>query len=539
MQIVAVGQQDNHVRGRAARELIDLNPDNGEIGWNKKLTYTIARNADVVNKLNLSVRVGAAPDGFRWKRCWPLYFVKKFTLTIGGQEIWTTNSDLLRMKYLIDGLQTSQDWQSVLPNVPLEMTQTPSECLFDFGDEERTRLSTTPHDIYFEPLSLHELIQMEHKIPLVCLAFHDVQLLLETGSFEDCVERIGERDQHMVPMPQVQKCVFSTLFTFLDIEERRVIARTNPTTQTKHLNHASEIFEKPANGPLRIYSSASNHCSAAYIWITDEAGNEIPDQVLENLEIKFNNQTRQVLSGFQSRMGMRPLLPHPTLSNTKSQNLYYISYYPGRKDADGFEQGVNFGRIDAHGINFTFYPEAPQRMKIHLVHRDQSKLQFTHGMAGLVYGMHALLIGNMEHLRQRAQALVAATQTPATVIFENTDQAINIAADEKSCMITWVNFKEGDVVQQCLQCKKIMNSDAMDKWMKDHPRNQKCVHCQRPYNATTFRKGKAHLTFDDQIENEAEQVSLVLRQPAAPSGTFTRFFSFLGFGTAAVHPHSQ
>ncbi len=548
-QLVAQGHIDRHIQNRAVRETIELIPhDRGTIGWNQVSRTNFTRNGDIVTKVNLGLRVGTAPEGYRWKRCWPLYFVKKFSLEIGGGTVFQTNSETLRMKYLIDGLQTYPDTGSVIPNTTPQITQTPPECLFDFSEQERTRLSTRPHEVLFEPLCLSELIRMEHKIPLICLAFHNVTIVLETSGIEDCLEPIG---QERLALPAnrnalIQKSSLTGLYTYLDTEERRALAMSSPSTITKHYSHSAEIFEKPADGPLRVHVRACTNTSAAYIWITDEHNNELPSQVLDKLGVFFNSHLREEITGFHSRMGVRQLLPHPTLPNTKSQNLYYISYYPGRHDENGFEQGMHFGRIDNSRLDFTFYPDAPQRMKIHLVHREQNELRFMSGMAGLYYSGDSLEISREPY---RNRSIPRRHPAPA---FENTDQLIEISAEEKKCMITWNDFVEGEAVQQCLACRKIIGSEALDNWLRQRPHNKKCIHCQGPYSVTTFRKGRAHLTFEVTVgEQEQEEEQPLVRgralperhlygreaqPPQPPQGILNWIFSWFGAGNTQVHP---
>ena len=522
INLIAVGNQDRLVENRATRQQFDLEPQT-EIGWGKRLQYKIERHADVINKVNLSIKVGPAPEGYRWKRCWPLHFVKNLTLDIGGRTMWETNSESLRMKYLIDGLKISHDWSA---NAPFEMLQTPPECIFDYNDEERTRLSTASQEVFFEPLRLNELIHMQHKLPILALQFHEVYLRLETNTITECLEPIGDIEMPVDVDSIVTSCKFAALYTFLDRDERRALAQANHESQTKHFSHCSGIFEKPADGvPLKTYIGANNYCSAAYIWITDERGNEIPTQVLDGLIVAFNGQERERLSGFQSRMGVRPLLPHPTLPNTKSQNLYYISYYPGRREANGLEQGMNFSRLDNYTIDFKFAVGAPQRMKINIIHREQNVIRFVYGMAGLVYATDPGGIFTEAMHRDREQAPSVGTQ----VVFENTDQPIRISEDERACMVTYENFAEGGVVQQCITCNKTFDSIALDNWLKTRV-VKKCVHCQGPYNTTTFRKGKAHLTFDAK-----EEVPLL---PIAEQriGFVARLLQGIGFAVP-VNPH--
>lgn len=491
IDLLAVGNQNRNERvPRATRECIEI-PADGRIGWNTGSIFTVARNGDCITKLNLHLKVGPAPDGFRWKRCWPLHFVKSLKLEIGGQEMWQTNSEALQMKYLIDGLRVAHSWAT--PNTPLEMLQTPPECIFDYGEEERTRLSTEPHEILFEPICLDETLQNDYKIPLLNLAFHEVRLRLQTSEIEKCLEPIWPGNPGVLPGNVnriLEDCKFKGLYTFLETDERRALAQQQIQTQTKHFVHCVDVFDKPLedNQELNINIDAGGICSAAYLWMTDEHGNEIPGQVINRMRVMFNANQREELTGFQSRTAVRQLLPHPTLPNTKSQNLYFISYSSGRREENGQEHGTNFSRLDRYALKLYLGPHAPQRMKIHIVHRSQNCLDIRHGMAGLRFQNGNFSISRREIISNTGQII---ERVP--VVFENTDQAINISeGGEKMCMISYEEFKQGDVVQQCFACKKVFFSETLDKWFST--RNIcKCVHCQGPYNTTTFRKGVAHM----------------------------------------------
>lgn len=529
IQLVAVGQQDIHLQNKASQQYINLRPGLVLAGWDKPLEYTLERHGDTVTKLYFKSKVGAAPEGYRWKNCWPLHFLKKLTVSIGGQIIWSTNTDALRMKYLIDGLRSANHWAS--PTTPIEDLKTPPECLFDYSEAERTRLSREPHEVFFEPLSLDELIQNKYKLPLVKLAFHEVRVNIETGKMEDCLEPI-EQPARAPPLVAddtlLQHCGFSGLYTFLDTEERRVLAQQNIETETKHYGHCSSAFEVPPTRNLEVDLIADTLASAAYIWITDTEGNEIPRQVVDEMKIMFNGNQRETLTGFQSRTAVRQTLPHPTLPNTRSQNLYYISYFDGRIEPNGLEQGANLRRLDDYSIKFQFTEGVPQNIKINVIHRGQNTLRFMHGMAGLrfVDGGYTIRL----YVRQ-ARAVRHPPNVIQEIEFTNTDQLIDILEDEKACMITYVPFKENDVVQKCNTCKKVFDSTSLDNWMKTRGSNRKCIHCQGPYNTTTFCKGKAHLLFE--VEEQPVE-PLIPQQEKENQGILGRIMRAVGL---AERPH--
>ena len=157
-----------------------------------------------------------------------------------------------------------------------------------------------------------------------------------------------------------------------------------------------------------------------------------------------------------------------------------------------------------------------------------------HGMAGLRFVDGAY---NIRRYVARAPAALRAYMMGGFQVeeikFENTDHLIDISEDEKACMITYMDFKENDVVQKCNTCKKVFDSAALDNWLKTRGSNRKCVHCQGPYNATTFCKGKAHLTYE---KEEDRLIEAAEPQPEQQQGVLGRIMRIVGFGN---RPHGD
>lgn len=487
------------IHNRATRDLIRMLAQ-PSIEWSSQKSIRVERAADLLNKIHLNIKVGPAPTGYRWKRCWPFHFVKDLELQIGGLVYWETCTNTLQMEYLMHGLQRYPDWLANISRTPPEELVRPPQSVFDYGEEERTKLSRDSHEISFEPLSLKHLIHSRYGIPMVALQYHNVILQITTASVADCLEPIDPEAVADLPNPhaELQKCEFAFEMKFLDTEERRHVARITHEFQTKHMEYCSAIFYQTNEREIQTWIKAYTNCSAASLWITDEQDREIPSQVVEEFSVLFNGQQRHKLSGHQSRFDMRDQLPFPTLNNTKSQNLYYISYYSGRTDPRGFEQGANFSEIDRYELKIRCREGAPQRIKIHMLHRAQNFCCIMSGMAGTTYTNHGFQLRREAPPPRPVVPIVPQTsQTPAAtlLVFPNTDQLIEIHEEDNVCPITYEEFKEGDLVQQCLECKKVMSSAAMDTWFSQpaNQNNKKCVHCRQPYSLTTFRKGKAHL----------------------------------------------
>jgi hypothetical protein len=300
--------------------------------------------------------------------------------------------------------------------------------------------------------------------------------------------------------------------------------------------YCSDVFDVPANRELLTYIHAELLCSAAYIWITDEHDAELPSQIVDNIKVLFNGNTRHDFTGHQSRFIVRDELPHQTLPNTKSQNLYNISYFSGRVEENGIEQGANFSRLDNYSIKFNFSQAAPPRIKIHMIHRAQNTMRVMHGMAGLVFMLESFRI-SFQPVERPSRPLLSDYVKPE---FQNTDQLIDVQEDDKTCLITYQDFEEGDIVQQCLNCKKVMTSSHLDTWYShpDRRKDQKCIHCRQPYNANTFRKGKVHLVpkalavVEAAAAVDADDVALLPqeKEPVQRQGILGRLFHMFGGG---------
>ena len=81
----------------------------------------------------------------------------------------------------------------------------------------------------------------------------------------------------------------------------------------------------------------------------------------------------------------------------------------------------------------------------------------------------------------------------ASLTFPNTDQLIHVSAEDV-CMISEKPFKNGELVDQCNQCKKVFTTAMLQQRLSTrNPDEHKCIHCSKEYNTNTFIRGKAHI----------------------------------------------
>jgi hypothetical protein len=362
------------------------------------------------------------------------------------------------------------------------------ELTFDYDENTRTKLSREEHEVIIEPINLKDVLcNNKIGIPLIKLVYHEVRIIVNFGSLDDCIEPIGDNPPPIINQNQYMlEGDIIGLYTSYDTEERRRIALSRAHYITKHNNTLSGIISKQHRF---IGINVERICSAAYIHITDMNGNEIPRQVLNSIRLNINNCISK-FSGFQSRHQMRNNLPHITKPNNESKNLYYISYWPGRTNQRGAEQGLNLSHIDSYRFEIEFENWVPDdiQYKIHINHRSQNILRMMSGMAGLQfeYGNNRI-IGIQDHpIETLPRAL-------ASLTFPNTDQLIQVSADDV-CMISEKPFKNGELVDQCNQCKKVFTTAMLQQRLSTrNPDEHKCIHCSKEYNTNTFIRGKAHI----------------------------------------------
>ena len=475
MQLIADGQQNNTMNLQNYNTVesyknIDLARNN--IGFNKDINFLFTRYGDTIKEVLFNIKMNPAPRGWHYKQSWYTHFFKKIELTIGGATIFSINSQMLQMEHLIHG-ETG-----------------PKELTFNYPTiEERIEKSRNAHEVIVEPLKLSKLIH-SGLIRMICLVYNEVRIIIRTGSLDDILEQDGTALR--VPIQEahdtfIQSLKLNGLYQYLDTVPRRHMA-THGSYEDIIKQNCYMSEETRTNQRTHLIFNQGNICSALYIWVTDENNNEIPNQVVSNIKIKLNGYDRIDSSGFHCRHINKNNLPFPTVTNDKSQNLYYISYFSGLNRENGAENGLNTSLIDNYTCEIDWVNNINMNVRIHFVHRSNNILRTQSGMAGLAYVGNVGNVGNVAAIRNPPNVVPNPIQG---IEFENTEQIIDIHCDEL-CMLTQDTFEEGTMVDYCNQCKKAFTTELLKQWMTIQI-NKKCAHCRNPYNINTFKRGKVHL----------------------------------------------
>lgn len=415
------------------------------LGRVMQMTQRVPRDADTLNKILFHLHT-FDPEGYRWKPNWVYSFVKRLVIKIGGHVICETNTQQLWMEHRIHGKHYVEEDGEVL----------------------------------FEPLKVSEIfLDPTKRLPLIAIAFHNVDVVVDFGDVLDCLEPTQDNPP---PLPNnlFYDCSILYEYGYLDRTERTNISTERHRLPIRHNQYCS--CELDTETETKIHIGQNGICSAAYLWITDENDCEIP-RALERIHVKAGGHIRWDLSGLQCRTQMRSLLPHSTPDHTQTENLYFLSYFPGRRSEDGLEQGFNLTQVDMYSWELFFRAGVPPRIKLHIVHRVQNRLLVASGMA------LPAINTNFSYTRV-VQNVPLVERVPVTT------EPIDILPG-KVCMITYTEFENGEQVEKCNQCREVFHSEALQRWLAGKPiHQQKCVHCSFPYNTTNFQRGRASISAD-------------------------------------------
>lgn len=336
----------------------EYNKLNLSIEFNKSCSVVIPKLGDNLIGLYLTLTMKELPDGLRYKRNWILHAIKNVSLSMNNKEVFNATKEWLNMQNLIFNTNVNNN-----------------KLLFNYDDATRTELSKNEHTIVFEPFNLKDLICSYYGITLLNMRSCDIEIKIDFGSFNDCIEQY--KDISLQKETSFNHYIITSYlncyYQYLDTSERRMIAANTSNTIIKQFKNNSVTV---TNKNKKFKVEGSSLCSAAYIHITDLQGNEIPKQVIKYIKIYLNGVVLQKINGYNSKYLINKDLPHDTKSNDISENLYYISYFNGKKTKIGVEHGLNFSRIDTICLEFTYENWMPYDMqfKLNISHRINNML---------------------------------------------------------------------------------------------------------------------------------------------------------------------
>ncbi len=248
MQLVAYGAQDIYLTGNpqitffkvvyrrhtnfsmeSIEQTFNGNPDFG-----KKVSCTISRNGDLVNRVYLEAKLPeiALPNGKTSKACWTNYIghalIKSVEVEIGGQRIDKHYGEWMHI------------WN--------ELTQSPGHkngyAAMVGNTDALTKYDAAtidPSPSLYIPLQFWFCRNPGLALPLIALQYHEVKINIEFNDWDNCVRRSAEGPGEMGVAPAMLGSVSLYVdYIYLDTDERRRFAQVSHEYLIEQLQFTGE-----------------------------------------------------------------------------------------------------------------------------------------------------------------------------------------------------------------------------------------------------------------------------------------------------------
>ena len=271
---------------------------------------------DVLKSVHFRIKAAALPPGWVYKNQWVDRAFKSLTLESRSIPFIQTTQTQLRMRRLI--------WP--LPDKNMS---------FDFTLEERRAKSLAPHETIYEFEAIREATIISNYLGMS-------RLIVTLNSVYDCIEA----DPGFCPTPPIPAdynpiIEFDPYYTQLIVNNSALPCLTDEY-RSKNLNKKnrdSVVYQSCDTtlvlAPQETFSiNQRGHCTVVYMYVTAADGGEIPYQAINSIRVNAHGVNLYELSGFQARHMTRQLLPHASVSNDRSHNMYYLPYCSQFADID-------------------------------------------------------------------------------------------------------------------------------------------------------------------------------------------------------------
>ena len=220
MQLVAYGAQDIYLSGNPQitffkvvyRRHTNFSMEsieqtfNGTAGFDRKVTCTISRNGDLINRMYLQVELPELDSEFQYKSWAGHKLIKFVEIEIGGQRIDKHYGDWLHIWNELS--QTEGHWDGYKAMVG--------------GD------ATSDKKTLYIPLQFWFCRNPGLALPLIALQYHEVKINIEFASVADVIELTTDADlSTSLPSSSSLTASLYVDYIYLDTDERRRFAQVS------------------------------------------------------------------------------------------------------------------------------------------------------------------------------------------------------------------------------------------------------------------------------------------------------------------------
>ena len=325
-----------------------------------------------INNINNGIKnIDTKYEYFAWSNRLGFNLINKCTMSMGGSDITSFDSDFLNVYYSLNG-----DYKHI---------QTLSTMIGDTSSLTNYDNLNKPATNLYIPLPFWFTQHNGSALPMISLIYHDVDFTIEFNSIDKCCFYYGE--QNLNNLIKLGSCALYIDYIYMDVDERKKFAQFTheyivQTVQmnTSNINNISSLsidmgFQHPVKEiywlikennivpkyklnnlyyPVQIYQIQN-------ITLNDDLSVKISFINNNNPEIPFNNNSNIVLSYTKYYDGSYTVLSSgPTFINIDATYINYVDYN------DGFigiiYNGINtnyFNPIDTQYIAFNGQNRTP------------------------------------------------------------------------------------------------------------------------------------------------------------------------------------
>jgi Large eukaryotic DNA virus major capsid protein/Major capsid protein N-terminus len=252
---------------------------NGAADFGKKVTCTVSRNGDLINKIYLRVVLPEVkvPNNcaFRWLNWLGHILIKNVEIDIGGQKIDKHYGEWLHIwNELSQTAGHQMGYANMVGNIPQLVTPITNKSGQD---------AYCPSEILYIPLQFWFCRNIGLSLPLIALQYHEVRINLEMRDVTDCYwaasltprETVSQgsywkNNMNAVSVGQLNAASLYVDYIYLDTEERRRFAQVQHEYLIEQLQFTGDESTSNTNNKFKLNF---NHPTKTLVWVVQPDDN--------------------------------------------------------------------------------------------------------------------------------------------------------------------------------------------------------------------------------------------------------------------------
>ena len=374
MQLVAYGAQDIYLSGNPqitffkvvyrrhtnfSMESIDQT-FNGTVGFDRKVTATISRNGDLINRMWLEAELPALSNGGYVANAGHK-LIKSVEVEIGGQRIDKHYGDWLNIWNELSQTAGHESGYNKMIQGVLSDGYTMATAGGVTADDQTARTVYVPLQFWF-------CRNPGLALPLIALQYHEVKVNIEFGSLSD-VSSSTETGLLLSASLYVD-------YVYLDTDERRRFAQVSHEYLIEQLQFTGD------EAPSTSIKMNFNHPVKEIVWVEVKEDGSYTSTYKE-AQITLNSHERMSMRKPMYFQLVQPYQHHERVPVDMPINVYSFALKPEEHQPSGT---CNMSRIDTATLklsNATTDPAVVKATKVFAT--NYNVLRIMSGMGGLAY----------------------------------------------------------------------------------------------------------------------------------------------------------